>query len=57
MDEAIYWLELISESGIVAKTRLSAIQREANELAAIFVTSAKTAKAKAASAASNRRKH
>jgi four helix bundle protein len=56
LDETMYWLELIAESGIVAKPRLSAIHREANELTAILVACVKNAKAKAASANPSRRK-
>ena len=55
LDETLYWLELIAESGIVNKARLSAIHREANELTAILVACAKNAKARSTSVNSNRR--
>lgn len=44
LEETVYWLELLSESGIVPAAKLAALCREANELTAILVSSAKTAK-------------
>jgi len=44
MEESIYWLELIAESGVVKPTLLADLQTEANELLAILVASVKTAK-------------
>ncbi len=44
LEETAYWLELIARSGILAKARLAEIDREVNELTAIFVTCAKNAK-------------
>jgi four helix bundle protein len=44
LEETIYWLELLAESGIVPASRLSDLCREADELTAILVSSAKTAK-------------
>jgi four helix bundle protein len=38
LDETIYWLELIGESGIVPERRLQPLLNEAEELIAIFVT-------------------
>ncbi len=43
-DEAAYWMEMISESNIMKKNRLDDMIKEANELTAIFATSAKTVK-------------
>ena len=43
-DEAILWLELMTESGIVPLGRAEALLREANELTAIFAASQRTAK-------------
>jgi four helix bundle protein len=43
-DEAILWLELMTESGIVAQAKTEAALKEANELTAIFAASQKTAK-------------
>jgi four helix bundle protein len=43
-DETIYWLELLSESGIVPAMRLKGLIDEASQLLAIFITSSKTAK-------------
>ena len=44
LEETAYWLELLIESGIVPEARLGDLLREANELMAMFVASAKTAK-------------
>ena len=44
LDETLYWLELLSESGIVTESRLSALKTEADELMKILVSSVKTAK-------------
>jgi four helix bundle protein len=44
IDETVFWLEILVESGIVTSTRLGNLQREANELCAIFVSSQPTAK-------------
>jgi len=46
MEETIYWLELISELGLLSSKRLAPLMSEANELQAILVTSSKTAKSK-----------
>ncbi|HEY0078373.1 MAG TPA: four helix bundle protein [Pyrinomonadaceae bacterium] len=44
LEETIYWLELLVEAGIVPDSKLSDLFREANELIAILVSSARTAK-------------
>jgi four helix bundle protein len=44
IDETVFWLELLVESGIIASARLGNLQHEANELCAIFVSSQLTAK-------------
>lgn len=44
LEETIYWLELLSGAGIVKTDRLSDLMKEADELTAILVTSAKTLK-------------
>lgn len=44
LDETTYWLELLVESEILPAARLADLQREADELTAIFVASVKTAK-------------
>lgn len=46
LEETLYWLELLEESGIVVGDRVSILQKEANELMAIMVASVKTAKAR-----------
>jgi four helix bundle protein len=43
-DESAYWLELIVESGLLPAARVEDLLAEANELVAIFVASARTAK-------------
>jgi four helix bundle protein len=37
LDETAYWLELLAESGIVSAEKLSSLQKETDELTAIFV--------------------
>jgi four helix bundle protein len=44
LEETSYWLELISESGVMKPERLSELQHEANELTAIITTCVKRAK-------------
>ena len=44
-DETMYWLEVMSETGLVDKTAASALVKEANELVSIFVATVKTIKA------------
>lgn len=41
-DESLFWLELIVESGLLPRERLSDLLKEADELTAIFVASRKT---------------
>ncbi len=42
-DEAVFWLELMQDAGIVSIEKISAILPEAKELAAILAASRKTA--------------
>ncbi len=44
LEESIYWLELLTAANIVPASRLRPLLQEAEELMAIFVSSAKTAK-------------
>ena len=44
LDETGYWLELLAEGKIVPAERLIDLQKENDELTAIFVASVKTAK-------------
>ena len=44
LDETSYWLELPAESKIMPAEQLANLQKENDELTAIFVTSVKTAK-------------
>jgi len=44
LDETSYWLDLLSESGIDQSTELQRLCAETDELIAIFVTIAKSAK-------------
>jgi len=43
-DEAVLWLELLTESGIVSAAKTESLLAEAKELAAIFTASQHTAK-------------
>jgi len=43
-DEAVLWLELMTDSGIVSLTKTAALLKEANELTAIFAASQRTAR-------------
>jgi four helix bundle protein len=38
LEESSYWLELLSESGLLRDDRLAPLMRETNELTAMFVT-------------------
>jgi four helix bundle protein len=44
IDETVLWLELLADSEIFPRDRLQELQREANELLAIFAASQLTAK-------------
>ncbi|PYS83026.1 MAG: four helix bundle protein [Acidobacteria bacterium] len=44
LEETSYWLELLVESEIIPETRLSNLLQEANEITAMLVSSARTAK-------------
>jgi len=43
-DETVFWLELLSDSGIIPASKLRELMAEGNELIAIFLASRKTAK-------------
>jgi len=43
-DESSYWLELITESGMMAAELLTDLMREANEITAMVVASIRTAR-------------
>jgi four helix bundle protein len=43
-DEPILWLELMTESGVLPRTKTEALLKEANELTAIFAASQRTAR-------------
>jgi four helix bundle protein len=43
-DETVFWLELLSDSGIIPPSKLRELMAEGNELVAIFLASRKTAK-------------
>jgi four helix bundle protein len=47
LDETAYWLELLVETSIIAKSNQSVLLDETSQLIAIFVTIIKKAKAKA----------
>ena len=44
IDETVFWLELLVETGIVLPSRMVGLQKEASELLAIFAASQHTAK-------------
>ena len=44
VDETVFWLELLVESGIVPEERVRSLMNEANELLAIFAASRHTAR-------------
>jgi four helix bundle protein len=44
LDETMYWLELLADSGIVRRARLKSLNDEANELLSILVTIVKRVK-------------
>jgi len=44
-DEAMFWMEILAESGLVKAGRLASLLSEGNALLAIVVASAKTARA------------
>jgi len=43
-DESLFWLELLTEAGIVAHEKLGPLLKESDELVSIFVASLRTAK-------------
>ncbi len=43
-DETLFWLELISQDGMLPDAKLSSLMKEADELLAIIVSSIRTAK-------------
>jgi four helix bundle protein len=46
LDETAYWLELLVESESVKPQKLTDLQKETDELIAIFVSSVKTTKSR-----------
>ncbi|SRR6266540_4330839 len=45
LDESSYWFELLTETGVVASVILEPLQKECDELLAIFTTISKNCKA------------
>ncbi|MBK8092290.1 MAG: four helix bundle protein [Verrucomicrobiaceae bacterium] len=45
-DEAEYWMELISDGGLMKASRVAPLQKEASELVAIFTASVRTTRRK-----------
>jgi four helix bundle protein len=45
-DESCFWIEMLSDCGIVPEGRLKELQQEAHELSALFTASQKTARRK-----------
>ena len=46
LEETMYWLELLEETGLLPRDKLEPLRKEANELMAIFVTIVRKTKAK-----------
>ena len=46
-DESTFWMELLMEAGLIPARRLESLHQEANELVAIAVASANTARGRA----------
>ncbi|MHC1744467.1 MAG: four helix bundle protein [Syntrophobacteraceae bacterium] len=46
LEETMYWLEILSDAGIIKAERLTDLIAEADELTAILVTSVRTLKAR-----------
>lgn len=46
LEEAVYWLELLEETGLCEQDKLEPLKKEADELMAIFVTIIRKTKAK-----------
>lgn len=44
-DESLYWMEVLIQAGLMAKTTLVPLMQEGNELIAILTASVKTARA------------
>ena len=44
LDESVYWMELLVDTGLVAPERLQPLMREADELIAMAVTAVRTIK-------------
>jgi four helix bundle protein len=45
-DESIYWMELLTDVGVVSADRLETLKKEANEIVAMIVASIKTLRAR-----------
>ena len=43
-DETVFWLELLTETGVLSEERTRDLLKEANELTAVFVASLRTSK-------------
>ncbi len=48
LEETVYWLELLAESGVMAAERLAPLQQEADELLAILTAIVRNVKNKSA---------
>lgn len=48
-DEAVYWMQMLIEAGIIKTSRLTQLMNEANEIIAIVVSSIKTARSRGSS--------
>jgi four helix bundle protein len=45
-DETLYWMELLTEAGLISKARVAELMTETDEIVAMTVASLKTLRAK-----------
>jgi four helix bundle protein len=45
-DETLFWMELLTEAGLISETRISELMKETDEIVAMTVASLKTLRAK-----------
>jgi four helix bundle protein len=46
IDESLYWMEMLVEAGLIGQQRLTALMKEANEIASIIVAAIKTTRSR-----------
>ena len=45
-DESVFWLELLTDAGIISQDRIEELKKEAAELTALFAAAQRTARGK-----------